>query len=354
MQHVIESGGRTIEIKDVNAQRLEYHFKPPRLLASWLESLIADHRDLPIMYLFYNITLITLPSAVLVFALGSNYFGCIYWFLNLLLFQERFLIGLHYSSHRGLFKDSNVTYLVTAILSPFFGVPSGMYHMHHVIMHHSENNLDGWDLSSTERYQRDNVLHFVHYWIRFLALIWFELPYYAWKRRRYGQALQVLTFTAAFWCTVTYLYFLSPCGAFWVFIFPTVFNSLLLMLGNWSQHIFVNPTMPRSNYALTYNVINDQCNQRSFNDGYHIEHHINSRRHWTELPASFIQNVGNYAIEDALVFENMDPIKIGVLVFLGKYDTLNKHLIQFRQPPRTPTEVEAMLRSRLVPIPSKA
>ena len=24
--------------------------------------------------------------------------------------------------------------------------------------------------------------------------------------------------------------------------------------------------------------------QRTFNDGYHLEHHVNSRRHWTEVP----------------------------------------------------------------------
>ncbi len=51
-------------------------------------------------------------------------------------------------------------------------------------MHHVENNLDKWDLSSTEPYQRDNLLHFFYYYLRFLFAIWFELPYYALKRNR--------------------------------------------------------------------------------------------------------------------------------------------------------------------------
>ena len=33
------------------------------------------------------------------------------------------------------------------------------------------------------------------------------------------------------------------------------------MLGNWSQHIFINPDQPRNNYHLTYNVINSDFNQ---------------------------------------------------------------------------------------------
>ena len=51
-------------------------------------------------------------------------------------------------------------------------------------MHHVENNLDGWDLSSTEPYQRDNFLHFIYYYLRFLLAIWIELPFYAWRRSR--------------------------------------------------------------------------------------------------------------------------------------------------------------------------
>jgi hypothetical protein len=51
-------------------------------------------------------------------------------------------------------------------------------------MHHVENNLNEWDLSSTEPYQRDNLLHFIYYYLRFLFAIWGELPFYAWNRNR--------------------------------------------------------------------------------------------------------------------------------------------------------------------------
>ena len=73
--------------------------------------------------------------------------------------------------------------------------------------------------------------------------------------------------------------------------------------------------------------------QRTFNDGYHVEHHLHSRRHWTEarvyrllschtqnsrgatlmfvvraqLPGNFMANVDKYAEEDAVVFEVVTP-----------------------------------------------
>jgi fatty acid desaturase len=342
------------EIKDIMAERKEYYFKPPSIFLSWMASCIKDDRDFPILYMFFNVAVMTLPAAAIVFACESHLLGFIYWIINTALFQERFLIGLHYYSHRGLFKNTTLNTIVPLVFSPFFGMPSGMYYLHHVIMHHSENNLDQWDLSSTEPFQRDKVTHFLFYWLRFAFAVWIELPLYAWKRSRYTQALSTAFFIFAFWAVMAILYFVNPCGTFWVFLFPLAVNSFLLMLGNWSQHIFVDPNNPRSNYHLAYNVINDQCNQRSFNDGYHIEHHLNSKRHWSELPSNFQQNYATYAKEDAIVFENLDPIKVGILVFLEKYNVLAKHLVQFRTPPRSAAEVEAFLRSRLVPIPRHA
>lgn len=46
------------------------------------------------------------------------------------------------------------------MLAPLYGVPPGTYRLHHVIMHHVEDNKTGWDLSATEGFQRDNLAHF--------------------------------------------------------------------------------------------------------------------------------------------------------------------------------------------------
>ena len=54
------------------------------------------------------------------------------------------------------------------------------------------------------------------------------------------------------------------------------------------QHIFIDPAKPRSAYGMSYNCVNFSGNQRSFNDGYHTMHHLNSKLHWTQLPQQFI------------------------------------------------------------------
>merc|ERR1719261_1041287 len=91
---------------------------------------------------------------------------------------------------------------------------------------------------------------------------------------------------------------------FWLLVLPMIIASLAMMFGNFSQHIFIDPrivSMKQNkasyeyNCALAINVINTQENLYSFNDGYHITHHLNSRLHWTELAFHFYQNLERYA-----------------------------------------------------------
>jgi len=71
-------------------------------------------------------------------------------------------------------------------VTPFFGIPSGLYFYHHLIMHHKENNIFPWDISSTEHYQRDKPLSFVTYFLYWITGIWFLLPYHLYKRKQYN------------------------------------------------------------------------------------------------------------------------------------------------------------------------
>jgi hypothetical protein len=133
--------------KDLTAARNEYIFTlPPALVPA-----IHDPRNMPLALALINIALLTLPGAAAVFVVDSHWFGFAFWITNFLVFQGRFLLSLHYFSHEtagGLFKNQTLNFLTPWVLSPFFGVPSGIYFLHHVVMHHCENNLQGWDLSS--------------------------------------------------------------------------------------------------------------------------------------------------------------------------------------------------------------
>lgn len=53
----------------------------------------------------------------------------------------------------------------------------------------------------------------------------------------------------------------------------------------------MDPAAPDDDYKLTYNCLACPDNSRTYNDGYHILHHANSRLHWSELPSAFIQQL---------------------------------------------------------------
>jgi hypothetical protein len=55
--------------------------------------------------------------------------------------------------------------------------------------------------------------------------------------------------------------------------------------------VFVDPDKPRDTYRLTYNLVGSPENQLTFNDGYHLLHHLNSRTHWSELPSQLLASL---------------------------------------------------------------
>lgn len=49
---------------------------------------------------------------------------------------------------------------------------------------------------------------------------------------------------------------------------------------------------------MTYNCLQWADNNRTYNDGYHIQHHTNSRTHWSELPTMFMQQLALHDEKD--------------------------------------------------------
>jgi len=198
---------------------------------------------------------------------------------------------------------------------------------HHILMHHKENNEVGGDLSSTEPYQRDSFVHFLHYWLRFLFGIWFELPLFALKhgppfRKSLNGFLNCAVFLSIRVLVSSllhlYLSYLAvvhiPWAGTWLVALPLVLSSFLLMFGNWSQHMFVDPERPWNNFALSYTCMNSPSQQRSFNDGYHINHHIAPNCHWADLPADFERCAKRFEEEGAFCFSGIDNFGIGLNV----------------------------------------
>ncbi|KAL3145753.1 hypothetical protein ABBQ38_015132 [Trebouxia sp. C0009 RCD-2024] len=334
---------------DLSAQRNEFHFKLPKRLAALCLPLLLDKRDLPILHLFFNIAVTVLPASLALYCLPawSAVLGPVYLAATYVLFLERYLLALHYSQHRQLFKTDYrwLNHVAPMLLAPLFGVPCGLYRLHHCVMHHAENNWYPKDLSSTEPYQRDNFFQFLFYWVRYLVGIWLELPLYAMKARRWGMAGQCLSMELLYFALVTALWHLNTAATVWTLVVPLVITSFALMFGNWSQHIFIDPDKPRSAHGMSYNCVDFSGNQRSFNDGYHTTHHLNSKLHWTELPQQFILTA-EQGMTQGLVFGSIGFFDVGLAVFLGRFDMLSKQLLS----PVSHQGTTELLKERLKPV----
>jgi len=351
-----------------NPTRREYHFRTP-FLVTWAERLLRDTRDTPMLCLMMNILQLIVPAVPFIYyvnlkedappLLVRNILGLIYWVSLVVLFQERFILMLHFLTHRPIFKIDVLNTLVNWIMVPFFGIPSGVYKLHHVVMHHIENNHE-WDISSTEGYRRDSFANFLMYYFHFGYLIYAELPMYCIKSKRWEWLRRVMTGVIT-WSTCVFLLakYVSFCATFWVFIWPHIFAMFVMSFGNFSQHIFVDPQQPESNYALTYNCIDTVKNRETFNDGYHVIHHLNARIHWTELPQYFHTTLDKHKDSGALTFRGLHFFDVGVLVMTGNLRRLvEKHYVHLGSRETAPTveAVEEKLRSWLkpfTPVPPK-
>lgn len=312
--------------------------------------LIKDPRDLPFMYLCLQITLIIIPFAIALFVPGVFrwWLALIYLFVTLNLFLDRFILMLHNTSHRSLFKRKYkfFNHYVPWVIGPFFGETPETYYAHHIGMHHPENNMPE-DLSSTMQYQRDSFFDFVRYHLRFFFGILFELTVYMRERGRFKLIRRMLWGEVGFYVVVAGLLFVNWQAAVTVFVIPFCFTRLMMMAGNWGQHAFLDHDTPENCYRNSITCINCRYNRRAFNDGYHISHHLKPNRHWTDHPLEFEENIATYAKEGAIVFEGIDFFMVWFFLMFKNYNKLAKHYVQLDpENPLSREEIIALLKER--------
>jgi fatty acid desaturase len=133
------------------------------------------------------------------------------------------------------------------------------------------------------------------------------------------------------------------------FALPYFTCRFMMMVGNWGQHAFINVEHKNNGIANSITCINSAYNQRCFNDGYHVGHHMRAARHWSEMPRDFDKNREVYAKEGAVVFQGIDFFMVSVLLFLGRFDVLARRYVRLGAP-MTDAEVIAMLKARLRPV----
>ncbi|OTB12707.1 hypothetical protein K445DRAFT_320847 [Daldinia sp. EC12] len=296
----------------------------------WAQSIARHPTDVVMVTHLILYFTTSVPSAIWLFY-HFTYLHGIFHAIMQFYYVGTYTLMMHQHIHAGgvLRKQSWVhSFDVTFpyILDPLMGHTFNSYYYHHVKHHHVEGNGPD-DLSSTIRYQRDNIWHFLHYVGRFYFLIWLDLPLYFLRKDRPTFALK-----AAFWELLSYTMFLTlfklnSRPTFFVFLLPFMLLRFGLMVGNWGQHALVDADEPDSDYRSSITLIDVPSNRYCYNDGYHTSHHLNPLRHWREHPVHFLANKQTYSSEHALVFHNIDYLEITIRLLLHHYDHLARCLV---------------------------
>lgn len=340
----------------IDAQTLAERAESGELSAldRWFVSLLNDPRDLPFVHLVLGCAVVAVAGMGLFFvpAPWFWYAAALYGAVWALGYVDRFTLMLHCTSHRVLF-DKRVgwlNYLIPWVLCPFFGQSPETYFSHHLGMHHPENNLAG-DLSSTMRYRRDSLLHWLHYYLSFAFLGLVRLVRYHSRRGNKKLARRTLVGELSFMTLVALLCWIDWRATLVVWIVPFVAVRVLMMQGNWAQHAFVDAADPANPYRNSITCINTRYDRRCFNDGYHIYHHVRARHHWSDYPAEFERNRAVYGAQDAVVFDGIDFFAVWLLLMGGDYEKLARHFVRLPgAPERSEAQVVDLLRSRVRPI----
>jgi fatty acid desaturase len=326
----------------------------PSRLDVFLCRYLQDERDLPFAYLILKISATMLPLAVLLFApaLRGNAwwwatFGLFFFFSNA-RFKGPFGLMLHCTSHRMLFKKKYgwLNHYIPWVLGPLFGQTPESYFVHHMGMHHPENNMPD-DESSTMFYQRDSLRGFLRYLADFLFLGVAQLASYFTRRNKPTLRFRLLRGEAVYAVVTLVLCFVNLPATLAVFVVPFVLSRVIMMLGNWAQHAFISPATPDNCYTNSVTCINTSYNHKCWNDGYHISHHLKPALHWTDHPHHFRQNLAQYASNEAIVFDGIHFLHIFFYLMGKRYDLLARHFVELRSDlVRNEAEVIELLQSR--------
>ncbi len=213
---------------------------------------IRDQRDLPFINLTLSITLVLLPLGILLYLPFIS--GWLWWvlavgylLLNNFYFKGPFGLTLHCTCHRKLFKQQYgwANYYLPWVVEPFFGQIPETYFSHHIGMHHPENNLPA-DKSSTMFYQRDSLKSFLKYFLNFFAGI-FQLSAYFRQKDRKKMLRNTIGGELAFLLMCLLLSLWSWQATLMVFMLLFLISRLIMMIGNWTQHAFIDRGNPYKN-----------------------------------------------------------------------------------------------------------
>ncbi|MDQ6762304.1 MAG: fatty acid desaturase [Bacteroidota bacterium] len=298
----------------------------------WLR-IINDKRDLPFIYLLTRIHVVVIITGILLYMpFWKNWIWWVaaipYFYISQFYYKGRFGLMFHCICHRKLFKKKYhwIHTYITWVVCPFFGHSPEGYFSHHMGMHHIENNMPD-DTSSTMGYQRDSLKSFLLYFFNFLTLGVRNTFLYLYNRKRKKLYIRFTMGEFLFYVFCISMCFVNLKVTLLIFIIPLFFCRLVSMLGNWTQHAFVDANDPDNAYTNSVNCINTSYNKMCWNDGYHVIHHLRPGMHYTEMPLEFLKLKEKFAINRSIVFDNLNYLHIFTYLLSGRYDKLAGNMV---------------------------
>jgi fatty acid desaturase len=309
----------------------------------WCISLIRDERDLPFVKLCLRILLFVIPVSIFLFFHFSWWLAIPFLLFNIATGLGPFILMMHNTSHRKLFKWDPLNKLIPWVLGPFYGETPETYFGHHIMMHHAEGNLID-DLSCTMNYQRDSFIDFMKYFLLFFFFGMSDLGYYFKRKNRNKFIRKILMGEVGFFVMCIILWQFNWQATLTVFLLP-------FLIGNWGQHAFIDATDPANSYKNSITCINANYNKICFNDGYHIGHHLRPNMHWLDLPLEFQKNKAKYVENNAVIFKEIDFFVIWFLLVTKNYKYLASKYIDLGNRFNSQEEIIAFLKQRVAAIP---
>ena len=320
-------------------------------------SFLKDKRDLPFIYLTLKITFTLIPLAIIMFYPGTpNWLwwtaAIIYLYLNIIELKGPFGLMMHCTSHRPWFKNkySIANEYLPWFLGLFFGQTPKTYFSHHIGMHHIEGNLMP-DKSTTMPYQRDSALAFARYFFDFLLVGILKVSLYFKSKKRFKLMWWVVRGELFFYTMIAILFYYNWQATLVVFISSFFVSRIVMMIGNWTQHAFIDPEDPGHGLKNSLTCINVPFNHRCWNDGYHASHHMASSMHWSEHPTYFLEHINEFRDCKAVVFDGLDFGAVWKSLMIKDYKKLAKHFVNLDNQFKSEEEIIAFLKSRTKAIP---
>lgn len=223
----------------------------------WARTIVRHDTDVVMLTHLMLYFSTSVPSAIYLFYNFRWWHGLLHFVMQI-YYLGTYTLMMHQHIHmRGILnkKFAWVDHSFPYILDPLMGHTWNSYYFHHVKHHHVEGNGPD-DLSSTVRYQRDDIWNFLHYLGRFYFFVWADLPRYFLSKRKLDLALKAGVFEIG---NYVFLYTMftkiNPRATFCVFLLPLAIMRLGLMIGNWAQHAFVDEVEPDSDFRSSITLI---------------------------------------------------------------------------------------------------